>query len=124
MCNRNGSEKLVGKVAKIPDHNEPMTFGTFMTIVRSPYYNYLFSFFQTEAFRRQIKMQTSVAINQISIPLLESVKVPLPPIELQNKFENFVKQVDKLKFEMEKSLKELEDNFSSLMQRAFKGELF
>ncbi|MDM1004216.1 restriction endonuclease subunit S [Clostridium perfringens] len=124
MCNRNGSERLVGKVAKIPEYNEPMTFGTFMTIIRSPYYNYLFTFFQTEAFRRQIKMQTSVAINQISIPLLESVKVPLPPIELQNQFADFVKQVDKLKFEMEKSLKELEDNFNSLMQKAFKGELF
>lgn len=124
MCNRNGSERLVGKVAKIPEYNEPMTFGTFMTIVRSPYYNYLFSFFQTEAFRRQIKMQTSVAINQISIPLLESVKVPLPPIELQNEFAEFVKQVDKLKFEMENSLKELEGNFNSLMQRAFKGNLF
>ncbi|MGU8814089.1 restriction endonuclease subunit S [Clostridium perfringens] len=98
MCNRNGSERLVGKVAKIPEYNEPMTFGTFMTIIRSPYYNYLFTFFQTEAFRRQIKMQTSVAINQISIPLLESVKVPLPPIELQNQFADFVKQVDKLKF--------------------------
>ncbi|MGU8898345.1 restriction endonuclease subunit S [Clostridium perfringens] len=124
MCNRNGSERLVGKVAKIPEYNEPMTFGTFMTIIRSPYYNYLFTFFQTEAFRRQIKMQTSVAINQISIPLLESVKVPLPPIELQNQFADFVKQVDKLKFEMEKSLKELEDNFNSLMQKAFRGELF
>ena len=49
--------------------------------------------------------------------------VPLPPIELQNEFVDFVKQVDKLKFEMETSLKELENNFNSLMQRAFKGEL-
>lgn len=48
----------------------------------------------------------------------------VPPIELQNQFAEFVKQVDKLKFEMEKSLKELEDNFNSLMQKAFKGELF
>ena len=124
MCNRNGSERLVGKVAKIPMSNEEMTFGTFMTIIRSPYFNYLFSFFQTEGFRRQIKMQTSVAINQISIPLLESVNVPLPPIELQNQFTEFVKQVDKLKSQMEASLKESEDNFNSLMQKAFKGELF
>ena len=98
MCNRNGSERLVGKVAKIPMSSEQMTFGTFMTIIRSPYFNYLFNFFQTEGFRRQIKMQTSVAINQISIPLLESVKVPLPPMELQNKFAEFTNQVDKLKF--------------------------
>lgn len=124
MCNRNGSERLVGKVAKIPMSNEDMTFGTFMTIIRSPYFNYLFSFFQTEGFRRQIKMQTSVAINQISIPLLESVNVPLPPMELQNEFADFVNQVDKLKSQMETSLKELEDNFDSLMQKAFKGELF
>lgn len=124
MCNRNGSQRLVGKVAKIPRYEEQMTFGTFMTIVRSPYYNYLFSFFQTEAFRRQIKMQTTVAINQISIPLLESVKVPLPPIEIQNQFTDFVKQIDKLKSEMQKSLEELENNYQSLMQRAFKGELF
>ncbi|WP_308780129.1 restriction endonuclease subunit S [uncultured Clostridium sp.] len=53
-----------------------------------------------------------------------NLEIPNPPIEIQNKFENFVKQVDKLKVEMEKSLKELEDNFNSLMQRAFKGELF
>ena len=45
-------------------------------------------------------------------------------MELQNKFVQFTKQVDKLKFEMEKSLKELEDNFNALMQKAFNGELF
>ncbi|MGU8331923.1 restriction endonuclease subunit S [Clostridium perfringens] len=56
-------------------------------------------------------------------PLQNSLYV-LPPIELQNQFADFVKQVDKLKFELEKSLKELEDNFNSLMQKAFKGELF
>ena len=48
----------------------------------------------------------------------------MPPIELQNQFADFVKQTDKLKFEMEKSLKELEDNFNALMQKAFNGELF
>ena len=55
---------------------------------------------------------------------VENLEVIIPPIELQNKFADFVKQTDKLKFEMEKSLKELEDNFNALMQRAFKGELF
>ncbi|MEG2018115.1 MAG: restriction endonuclease subunit S [Clostridium sp.] len=54
---------------------------------------------------------------------VENLEVILPPIELQNQFADFVKQVDKLKFEMEQSLKQLEDNFNSLMQRAFNGEL-
>lgn len=55
---------------------------------------------------------------------IENLELILPPIELQNQFADFVKQIDKLKFKMEKSLKELEDNFNSLMQKAFKGELF
>lgn len=54
---------------------------------------------------------------------MRSYKIILPPVELQTKFVNFVREVDKLKFEMGNSLKELEDNFNSLMQRAFKGEL-
>ena len=97
MCNRNGSARLVGKVAKIPKLNEDMTFGTFMTIVRSDIHEYLFAFFQMDAFREQIKFQTAVAINQISLPLLASVKVPIPPIELIEEFTAFTEQVDKSK---------------------------
>lgn len=55
---------------------------------------------------------------------VKSMEFLCPPIELQNQYANFVKQVDKLKFEMEKSLKDLEDNFNSLMQKAFNGQLF
>lgn len=98
MCNRNGSARLVGKVAMIPKLEENMTFGTFMTIIRSDIYNYLFTFFQTDAFREQIKFQTAVAINQISLPLLASVKVPLPPQELIDEFSIFTKQTDKSKY--------------------------
>ncbi|XZL24393.1 restriction endonuclease subunit S [Clostridium perfringens] len=59
-----------------------------------------------------------------SMSEVKSMEFLCPPIELQNKFADFVNNIDKLKFEMEKSLKELEDNFNSLMQNAFKGELF
>ena len=64
------------------------------------------------------------AQKNINLKILSEQNVIVSPIELQNQFADFVKQVDKLKFEMEKSLKELEDNFNSLMQKAFKGELF
>ncbi|MDZ4909383.1 restriction endonuclease subunit S [Clostridium perfringens] len=56
--------------------------------------------------------------------LVKTYQLIFPPVELQNEFERFIKHIDKLKFEMEKSLKELEDNFNSLMQKAFRGELF
>lgn len=59
-----------------------------------------------------------------SMSEVKSMEFLCPPIELQNKFADFVNNIDKLKFEMEKSLKELENNFNSLMNKAFKGELF
>ena len=119
MCNRNGSARLVGKVAMIPKLEENMTFGTFMTIVRSDIYDYLFTFFQTDAFREQIKFQTAVAINQISLPLLASVKVPLPPKELIDEFSIFTKQTDKSKSVVQKSLDKLELLKKALMQKYF-----
>lgn len=77
-------------------------------------------------FRRlaERKMTGSAGQKRVPTDFLNNIRVVVPPIELQNKFVQFTKQVDKLKFEMEKSLKELEDNFNALMQRAFKGELF
>ena len=119
MCNRNGSVNLVGKVAKIPKLEEKMTFGTFMTIVRSEIFEYLFVFFQMNAFREQIKFQTAVAINQISLPLLASVKVPIPTNELIKEFADFVKQVDKSREEVKRSLEKTQKLYDSLMQEYF-----
>lgn len=73
---------------------------------------------------RRIASGTSGSMKNISKLGLLGIEVIKVDIEKQNEFANFVKQVDKLKFEMEKSLKELEDNFNSLMQKSFKGELF
>lgn len=56
--------------------------------------------------------------------MVKGLEVLMPDLELQNQFANFTKQVDKLKFEMQNSLKGLENNFNSLMQKAFNGELF
>ena len=54
----------------------------------------------------------------------KSFELPIPPIELQNEFAEFVTKIDEIKSKMKASLSELEDNFNSLMQKAFKGELF
>ena len=68
--------------------------------------------------------QRGVRQKNLNLSMVKGLEILMPPLEFQNQFANFVKQVDKLKFEMEKSLKDLEDNFNSLMQKAFKGELF
>lgn len=55
---------------------------------------------------------------------LERIDILIPPIELQNKFAQIVEQADQQKEQMQKSLTEMENLFNSIMQKAFKGELF
>lgn len=55
----------------------------------------------------------------ISIKDILSLSVPIPPIELQDKFADFVKQTDKSKLEIQKSLDKLEILKKSLMQQYF-----
>lgn len=45
--------------------------------------------------------------------------VPIPPIELQQQFEDFVRQVDKSKLAVQKSLEKTQQLFDSLMQEYF-----
>ena len=119
MCSRNGSEKLVGKVAMIREAEEKMTFGAFMLIIRSKYYSYLFSYFQSDDFRKKIKQGTTTTINQITVNMLNKIELPMPNIQLQNQFAEIVKQIDKQKFEIEKSLKETQELYESLMEEYF-----
>ena len=50
---------------------------------------------------------------------VEGFKLPLPPIELQEQFADFVKQVDKSKVAVQKALDEAQLLFDSLMQEYF-----
>lgn len=56
--------------------------------------------------------------------MLYELTVILPPISLQNQFALKVEQIESQKQLLEDSLKLLEDNYNSLMQKSFKGELF
>ena len=116
MCSRNGSAALVGKVALIPPLDEKMTFGAFMTIIRSQYFYYLFVYFQLDAFRTQISISKTATINQITKAMLDKVRVPVPPIELQEQFADFVRQTDKSKFAIQLTGSNLNLPFSSQVQ--------
>ena len=98
MCSRNGSAKLVGKVALITNLTEPMSFGAFMMIIRSNYYHYLMTYFQMESFRNQIKTGATTTINQITGNMLNQVILPVPNMSTVNQFATFVEQVDKSKY--------------------------
>ena len=103
MCSRNGSAKLVGKVALIPNLPEQMSFGAFMMIIRSEYYQYLMTYFQLPEFRSQISTGTTT-INQITRYMLDKVKLPVPDKASIDEFFTFVTQVDKSKFTLSNKL--------------------
>jgi type I restriction enzyme S subunit len=62
---------------------------------------------------------SGTTFKEISKTAVSNIEIPVPNIELQNKFAEFVKQVDKLKFVVQKSLNETQELFDSLMQKYF-----
>lgn len=119
----------IGRACILPDYiskavivADCMKIRPNLEIINKKYLEFLLNTEEVKIqFRKYSQGSTRVRLN---LTMLRQIEVLYPPIELQNEFADFVKQVDKLKSEMEKSLKELEDNFNSLMQRAFIGELF
>ena len=86
----------------------------------NPYY--IKHYTDTEYYKKWIKnYQNIVAQPNINAKQYgEELKVLLPPLSLQNEFAEFVTKTNKLKFEAEKSLKEMENLYESLMQKFFK----
>lgn len=55
----------------------------------------------------------------VSSAQVESIKVYMPPLELQKQFVAFVEQVEKQKAVMQQSLEKMETNYKALMQQYF-----
>lgn len=96
LCSRNGSAALVGKTALIKGLTEPMTFGSFMMIIRSSYYPFLKTYFEMPVFRKQISTGTST-INQITGKMLNDISIPVPELKAVERFKLLVDQTDKSK---------------------------
>ena len=83
--------------------------------------------FFIEQFKMQLdniknKIANGSAQPQLPITKMNGIKVLTPPVELQNKFADFVKQIDKQKFEIQKSLEEMQLLQECLMNSYF-GEM-
>ena len=59
------------------------------------------------------------AYNALTIDKLKKFDIIIPPIELQNKFAKRVEKIEKLSFEIEKSIKEAQNLYNSLMNKYF-----
>jgi len=75
-----------------------------------------------------IKRQADKAIKGIGVPdlhlnMIKKFNILLPPITLQNQFAERIQAIETQKQQAQAALQKSEDLFSSLLQRAFKGEL-
>ena len=75
---------------------------------------------RSEQFVNYISLKTIGAkMPRVSMEILMKFNLILPPLSLQNQFSEIVKQIDKQKFEIEKSLKETQELYESLMEKYF-----
>ena len=79
---------------------------------------------QTKFFQSQVRKNANTS-SQSNIFTGQVKKLPIfiPPYHLQTQFAQIVEKVEALKAHYQANLKELENLYGSLSQRAFKGEL-
>ena len=79
LCSRSGSRALVGKNAAIDARRAAVTFGAFMTVFRSASNEFLRFAFNSALFERQSGAFLTSTINQLTLSMLHSIRVPFPP---------------------------------------------
>lgn len=118
----NGNKELVGRSIAVYPGNVATTFSGFC--IRYRKYDdeviipYLLRVLKTDSIRRKMAGR-GANIQNLNQQILGTLIVPIPPLELQNRFADFVQQVDKSKSVIQKSLDELEILKKSLMQKYF-----
>ncbi len=64
-----------------------------------------------------------IGVPDLGMKEIKDFLIPLPPIELQNKFASLVREVESMKEQQKHSKEQLDNLFNALMQKAFKGEM-
>lgn len=119
MCTRNGSLRHVGKVAIIKNLNEQMTYGAFMTVIRSEMNPYLYGYFNTPAFRDSLIHGKTTTINQITVKMLNETSLPIPPLPLQQSFARKIEAIEAMKSKVREAKKEAETLLAARMHYWF-----
>ncbi|WP_025616345.1 restriction endonuclease subunit S [Cellulophaga baltica] len=85
---------------------------------------FLETFLNTPYALNQAKKHSKTGtITNLHLIEIKKMKIPLPPITLQNQFAERVALIEQQKAQAQQSLQKSEDLFNSLLQKAFKGEL-
>lgn len=87
--------------------------------------NTIFVYFCIQLMRdKLLKKQRGVRQKNFNLSMIKEISIPIPPIEMQNKFADYVIKIEEEKKKLRASLDELEILFEALMQDAFSGNLF
>ena len=120
IMNKIGS---AGKVYLMPDVGMPVSLGRNAFLFR---YNddivplFIYYLLKSEYGTNEISQYVRGAVTKtITKDDVRKVKIIVPPIELQNKFAEFVRQIDEQKISIKKCLKETEELQESLMNKYF-----
>jgi type I restriction enzyme S subunit len=70
-----------------------------------------------------IKSNIGAIMDGLNLKIIKSIEIPLPPIQLQQKFASLVQQVEQIRQHQEQSKQQIDHFFNVLMQKAFNGEL-
>ncbi len=74
---------------------------------------------------KQLQSQSKGAIMAgLNLNIIKNLRMPVPPLKLQNKFVDFFIQINRLKDSLQQSHEKLELNYKSLTQKCFRGEIF
>ena len=79
-------------------------------------------------FHPEIKLQMTKAnigaiMDGLNLKIIRALKIHLPPLPLQQKFARIVEKVESMGQSQNQSKQQIEDLFSALMQKAFRGEI-
>ena len=118
------TEAPLGNVCRIPDVYERFCVGQRLItmqphtdVINSEYLEHALA--SAEFQEKMWQKSSGSTVKGIRSKLLVLLMIPVPPIELQNQFRDFVHQVDKSKVAVQKALDETQLLFDSLMQTYF-----
>ena len=128
LFNRTNSKELVGKTA-VWNRNEKYAIAGYLIRCRSntrgnPYYiwGFLNSYYGKKVLQNMCK--NIVGMANINAQELQNIKINIPPIDIQNKYGNYIEVIESQKQKLNQEIQRSEALFQSLLQRAFKGALF
>ena len=118
----NGNKALVGRCLVVYPHNTPTTYSGFCIRYRltsnEVNTSYLLRVLKADSMRKKM-IGRGANIQNLNQKTLATLNIPIPPMELQEQFAEFVNQTDKSKVAVQKALDETQTLFDSLMHEYF-----